>query len=216
MPPCTGRARSARMKGAMTRTDALKGVYVARLAGVVLSGLGAAVAVRNGAAAAALGLGALFAALALSGRVQAQFWSELLLGLHALGQRDYEASKVHSRRFLAQMRERPWLRRLIWLGTSSYSLNAEVLALNNLGAAELSLGEFEAAREHLEQAIALDPRCPLPYRNIDLLVLRTGSTAEAGPWLEQAAALGFRGDLSDRLVMSSQGRNAERAETGAD
>lgn len=132
-----------------------------------------------------------------------------------LNQRDYQMSKVHSERFLAQLRERPWLRRLVWLGTSSYSLSAEVLALNNLGAAELALGEFDAAREHLNQAIALDPQCPMPYKNMGALILRTASTAEASPWLEKAAALGLRGDLSDRMVMSSQRRNAELSTVGA-
>ena len=199
----------------MTRTDILKGVYFTRLAGLAVSGIGFARAARGGAAIPAAALGALFAALLLSGRVQAHFWSELLSGLHTLNQRDYQASKVHSQRFLEQLRERPWLRRLIWLGTSSYSLNAEVLALNNLGAAETALGEFDAARAHLNQAIALDPQCPLPYRNMGLLTLRTASRAEASPWLQKAVALGLRGDVSDRLAMSSQRRNAELSATGA-
>ena len=199
----------------MTRTDILKGVYVARLAGLIIFGIGVAVAAQRGAAIPATVLGAVFAALLLSGRVQAYFWSELLSGLHRLNQRDYQTSKIHSERFLAQLRERPWLKRLIWLGTSSYSLNAEVLALNNLGAAETALGEFDTARAHLNQAIALDPQCPLPYRNMGTLILRTASKAEAGPWLEKAVALGLRGDVSDRVVMSSQRRNAELSTTGA-
>jgi len=199
----------------MTRTDTLKGVYVARLAGLIVAGIGVAVAGRSGAAIPAMSLGALFAALLLSGRVQAHFWSELLSGLHTLNLRDYQVSKVHSERFLAQLRERPWLRQLIWLGTSSYTLNVEVLALNNLGAAEMALGEFKTARAHLNQAIALDPQCPLPYKNMGALILRTASTAEANPWLQKAVALGLRGDLSDRVVMSSQRRNAELSTTGA-
>jgi ATP-dependent Clp protease adapter protein ClpS len=199
---------------AMTRTDVLKGVYFARLAGLVVSGVGLAVSAQNGASIAAIGLAALFLALLLSGRIQAHFWSELLVGLHALNQRDYESSKAHSLRFLAQLRERPWLKRLIWLGTSSYSLNAEVLALNNLGAAEMALDEVESARAHFNEAIALDPKCPLPYRNLGSLTLRTATTAEALPWLEKAVVLGLRGDASDRLMMSSQSRNAELSTTG--
>ena len=199
----------------MTRTDVLKGVYVARAAGLVLFGLGAASAARRGATVQAIVLGVLFAAVLLSGRIQAYFWSELLAGLHALSQRDYPRSKDHSKLFLAQLQERPWLQRFIWLGTSSYSLNAEVMALNNLGAAEMALGEFDAAREHFDQAIVLEPSSPLPYRNMGLLLLRTGPAAVALPWFEKATALGLRGGWSDRVAMSSARRNAELSTTGA-
>ncbi len=199
----------------MTRTDALKGIYFARVAALIIFGIGTAVMIRSGALMPALTLGVLFAAVLLSGRVQAYFWSELLAGLHLLDRRDYARSKVHSERFLVQLRERPWLRRLIWLGTSGYSLNPEVMALNNLGAAEMQLGEFDAARAHFNRAIALDPLCPLPCRNMGALVLRTASPEEARPWFEKAVALGLRGDWSDRVVTTSQRRNAELSTTGA-
>lgn len=199
----------------MTRTDVLKGVYFARLAALVLLGVGAVAATRSGVALVAVAAGTLFGAVLLSGRLQAHFWAELLAGLHDLNQHRYANSKSHSERFLSQLRERPWQRHLIWLGTSSYSLNAEVLALNNLGAAEVALGEFDDARAHLTEAMALDPKCPLPFHNMGKLVLCTASTAEALPWFERAAALGFRGGLSDQAVMASQRRNAELSVTGA-
>ena len=118
----------------------------------------------------------------------------------ALNQREYHRSKGHSERFLVQLRERPWLQTLIWLGPSSYSLSAEALALNNLGAAELALGEFDSARAHLNQAIARDPRCPLPCRNMGTLTLRTSSTAEAMPWFEKAAALKVSEEMLKRAL----------------
>lgn len=199
----------------MTRTDALKGAYVARIVLLLATVIGAEVLARRGAVAPATALGVLFVALLLSNRIQAHFWIELLAGLRALDQRDYAASKVHSERFLAQLRERPWLKRLIWLGPSSYALSAEALALNNLGAAEMGLGEFDAARARFDQAIALDPQGPLPYRNKGALILRTASSAEALPWLQKAEALGLREDFTDRWMMSSQWRNAKRLATDA-
>jgi len=198
----------------MTRTDALKGVYVARAAGIVGFGIGAAVAGQNGTITLAVLCGVLFFALLLSGRVQAYFWSELLAGLHDLNRRDYPASKSHSERFLAQLHDGPWLKHLIWFGTSSYSLSVEALALNNLGAAELVLGEADAARAHLNEAIAKDPKFPLPYRNMGLLIQSTASTEEARPWFEKAIALGLRGDWSDRVARASQRNNAELSTTG--
>ena len=198
----------------MTRTDVLKGVYFARWGGIVALGLCAAAASQRGAALAAAACGVAFLALLLSGRVQAVFWSELLAGLHDLNRRDYRASKVHSERFLARLHDRPWLRYLIWLGAGSYSPSVEATALNNLGAAELGLGEIESARAHLNQSIATDPQCPLPYRNMGILVRLTESPEAARPWFDRAAALGLRGDWSDRVVQASQRNNAELTTTG--
>jgi hypothetical protein len=197
----------------MTRTDALKAIYLLRVGAIVLVGVTGGTATRNGHFALAVGLGVLLLVLLFSGQVQARFWSELLAGLHWLGQRDYALSKAYSERFLGQLRERPWLRHLMWLGTSSYSLRVEALALNNLGAAEIGLGEMEAARAHLTEGLALDPKCPLFYRNMGVLALRTGSDAE--PWLQKAVALGLNRGWSDRWVRASQRRNAALSTTGS-
>lgn len=199
----------------ITRTDILKGVYVARAAGILGFGLAAAAAYQRGAALPALASGVFFLLFLLSGRVQAAFWAELLAGLHYLNRRDYSASKTHSERFLARLHSRPWIKHLIWLGTSSYSLSAEAMALNNLGAAELALGELDAARGHLREAIACDAKCPLPYRNMGILVRHTESLEAARPWFEKAIALGLRGDWSDRAAKASQRNNAELSTTGA-
>jgi hypothetical protein len=146
----------------MARSDAFKAIYYGRVACIVLAGVGGAVAAQAGRPALGAGLLGIFALLLLSGRAQAYFYAELLAGLHHLNLRDYPRSKAHSARFLEQLRQRPWLKHLIWLATSSYSASAEVLALNNLGAAEVALGEVDAARAHLARAIELDAQCPLP------------------------------------------------------
>jgi ATP-dependent Clp protease adapter protein ClpS len=198
----------------MTRTAAYKALYVSIVCGVVGVGMGAVLAARGGhVGMAVFGFG-LIGLLLLPGRILAHFWSDLLAGLHYLNQRDFQTSKAHSERFLTQLEARPWLKRLIWLGTSTYSRNAEVLALNNLGAAELGLGEFNLARRHLSTAIALDPKCPLPYRNMGSLVLRTGAYVDALPWFEKASALGLNSAWSDRMVMASQRRNASLSTIG--
>lgn len=158
---------------------------------------------------------ALVIVLLTPGRVQAFYWRDLLAGLHHLNQRDYVRSKACSQRFLSRLAERPWLRRLIWLGRSRYTRNVEVMALNNLGAAELGLGELEAAQDHFEQAIALDPDCPLPYRNLGVLAMRTGPSSAANVWFEKAGALGLTGGWSDRRSQESQARHAALATTGS-
>jgi ATP-dependent Clp protease adapter protein ClpS len=198
----------------VTRTDAFKAVYFVRFGCLLLALIVANIASRKHLPALEVASFAVFAVLLLSGRVQAYFWSDLLAGLHHLNRREYEKSKARSERFIAQLRERPWLRHLVWLATSSYSASAEVLALNNLAAAEIGLGEFEAARAHLARAIDLDPKCPLLFKNMGAIVLRTGSTADAMPWIDRAAALGLRGDWTDRAAQASQRRNADLSTTG--
>ena len=194
----------------MTRTGAYKAVYFAILGGSVLLICVGGYALQNGHPAFGVAAIAGFALLLLPGRILRHYWAELLTGLHHLNQRNYAVSKMHSEKFLVQLQERPWLKKLIWLGTSSYSRDAEVMARNNLGAAMLKLGEIEQARAQFARAIELDPLCPLPYRNMGTLVLTTATCAEATPWLEKAEALGMKGGWSDRIVGASQRRNAAR------
>jgi tetratricopeptide (TPR) repeat protein len=112
------------------------------------------------------------------------------------------------------MKQRPWLKKLIWLGSGSYSRDPECLALNNLGAAEIKLGEFESARRHLEAAIAVDRQSPLPYFNLGALARLEGNESEAARLIEQAAALGYSRGLSDRLVTAAQDRFSKTSGQG--
>ena len=188
----------------MTRTTVYKAVYI----GVVF-GFGPAlgvVAILSGAPPQILL--PLFLLLLVPGRILGFFWRDLLTGLRLLRQKNYAKSKVYSERFLYKVRKSPWLKHLIWLGTSSYSRDPEVLALNNLGAAEIELGEHDVAKAHLKEAIALDPKCPLPFRNMGVLCLHTGTRASAQPWFEQSVALGYTGGLSDKIVKAAQSRFA--------
>lgn len=149
--------------------------------------------------------------LLLPGIVVRHYWGELQAGFRYLSQRNYAASKHHSERFLMQLEESPWLRKLAWLGTTIYSRNPEVLARNNLGAAMRNLGEIEPARAQLARAIELDPLCPLPYHNMGVLVLHTATCAEAVPWIEKAKALGLKRGLTTSMRAASRSRTIARA-----
>ena len=144
----------------------------------------------------------------IPGRILGFFWRDLLRGLRLLNARHYAESKSSSEKFLDSFRERRWIKNLIWLGSSSYSRDPEVLALNNLGAAEIGLGEMDAARKHLDRAIALDGLCPLPFYNLGVLFSRIGDANEATRCFQEARRLGYAPDISDRIVMSSQKRFA--------
>jgi hypothetical protein len=184
----------------MSRTTYYKGIYFA----IVIGGAALFCFWRWHSKPQGIVLAGVILLLLLPGRILGFFWRDLLRGLRLLGARDFEASKRHSAAFLVQVRAKPWLRKLIWLGTSSYSRDPEALALNNLGAAEIGLGNHAAAREHLEASIAVDPLNPLPYWNLAVLSRVLQDEAAAEHWAAEARRLGYSGGISDALVMNSQ------------
>jgi tetratricopeptide (TPR) repeat protein len=156
-------------------------------------------------------LGVLLLALALlaPGRILGFFWRDLLRGLRFLQEKRYVESKRHSQLFLVEVKKRPWLKKLIWLGSGSYSRDPEALALNNLGAAELKLGELDLAREHLNASIAVDSLNPLPYFNLGSVHSMLGDKEAAAHYYDKAVSLGFSRSIVDKIVMASQRRFAQ-------
>ncbi|HEY2034268.1 MAG TPA: tetratricopeptide repeat protein [Rhizomicrobium sp.] len=189
----------------MSRTALYKGLYFAILGSAAAVALAILVYFRF----APIALLAVLLGLLLPGRILGFFWRDLLRGLRLLNAKDYAASKASSLRFLAEVRRRPWIKHLVWLGSSSYSRDPEILALNNLGGAEIGLREFDAAEQHLNEAISIDPLCPLPFYNLGVLAMAKGNSVEATRCFAEAKRLGYRGGLSDRIVRASQTRFAE-------
>jgi tetratricopeptide (TPR) repeat protein len=188
----------------MTRTTFYKGIYFGMAMGAGAISLAVLLHYRFSPTAVV----AVIVALLLPGRILGYFWKDLLRGLRLLNAQEFEASRLSSQRFLTEVQANPWLKNLIWLGSGSYSRDPEALALNNPGAAELGLGELALARRHLDQAIAVDRLCPLPYYNIGALLKASGMPEEAEQWFEQAARLGYKRGLSDKIVTASQTRFA--------
>ena len=152
--------------------------------------------------------GSLILLLFLPGRILGYFWRDLLRGLRLLHAREFEKSRQHSAAFLDQVAAKPWLKHLIWLGSSTYSRDPEALALNNLGAAEIQLGHDTAARIHLEASIAVDPDNPLPYVNLAVLARLLGNAPEAESFMAEAKYRGYTGGRSDTLMKLAQKRFA--------
>jgi tetratricopeptide (TPR) repeat protein len=157
----------------------------------------------------AIALPGIILVLLAPGRIAGFFWRDLLRGLRLLNAKEFAASKLCSERFLVQIRAAPWRKHLIWLVTSAYSRDPEVLALNNLGAAEFQLGEWRSARKHLDHAIELDPLCPLPYFNIAVLLNAGGDAAQAAQWFGEAERLGYTRGRSDRYFKAAEARFAQ-------
>lgn len=149
-----------------------------------------------------------FALLILPGRVLGFFWRDLIRGLRLLNARQFAESRHHSMLFLEALKTRPYLKNFVWLGSSSYSRNPEALVRNNLGAAELALGQVLTAKEHLEAAIQIDRECPLPFFNMGVLHVGEGHMEEAERCFQHAARLGYTNSLGDKLVRAAQDRLA--------
>jgi tetratricopeptide (TPR) repeat protein len=194
----------------MSRTTLYKGIYFGMA--VVAGAISLAILLHYHFSPTAIV--AVVVALLLPGRILGYFWRDLLRGLRLLNAREFTASKICSQRFLAELPSKPWLKYLVWLGASSYSRDPEALALNNLGAAEIQLGELGSARQHLDRAIEIDPLCPLPYLNIGALLEASGNADEARLFFDQAARLGYKRDISDKIVIAAQTRFANTDGSG--
>ncbi len=180
----------------MSRTSRLKFAYV--LAVVCLGGVAAWLLYSLRFRPWAVALVALL--LLVPGRVQGVLWREFFRGRRLLADNDPQGAIGHFERFLSQLRDRPWLKHLIWLSWGTYTRDIEVMTLNNLGAAHLSLGDFEAARRSLDHGRELDPLSPLPYFNLALLEQVQGNPEQSTRLFERARDLGFTGATSDQLL----------------
>lgn len=195
----------------MSRTSLYKGVYFGTVAGAAALSLWIIIYFHL----TVVGVLILAAVLFLPGRILGFFWRDLLRGLRLLHEKQYAASKRHSALFLVDVRQRPWLKKLIWLGSGSYSRDPEAMALNNLGAAELKLGELDSAREHLNASITVDNLNPLPFFNMGSVYTVLGDQEAAATWFNKAVALGYSRSIVDRIVMSSQRRFAKNDGQGS-
>ena len=188
----------------MSRTTRYKALYFGMVLGGTTFFIWATIRFHLGIA----GIFLLAMFLLIPGRVLGFYWRDLLQGLRLLKEAKYEESKRHSEIFLVTIRLRPWLKKLIWLGSGSYSRDPEALALNNLGAAEVMLGEHDGARMHLQESIAADKLNPLPYFNMGALLTSMGESDEASSWFARAVELGYSRNSVDKIIQAAQSRFA--------
>jgi hypothetical protein len=184
----------------MSRTAVLKFSYVAVIA--LLASL--AFYVWRTSGGGLLALACLIAILVVPGRIQGVFFRDLFIGRRLLDSGHPEESVPYTERFIAVVREQPWRNKLLWLTWSVYTTNAEAMALNNLGAAHIALGEVEAASSALLAARAVDPMYPLPPFNLAVVAAALGGSEESRNLASEARQLGYSGSSIDRAVHAGQ------------
>jgi tetratricopeptide (TPR) repeat protein len=195
----------------MSRVTRYKIGYVVALVALgilsiaVIGGLG-------GSVGAILAVGVV---LLVPGRLQGVFYRDLFRGRRLLDTGHAAEAIPHLERFLQTVRAEPWRKRLLWLSWSVYTPNVEAMALNNLGAARMRLGQMREAETAFQEALTLDPFYPVPQLNIAMIHEMRGDRATAERAVAEATRLGYTGGTIDTVVHAAQSLLAQIEGRGA-
>lgn len=140
------------------------------------------------------------AILFIPGRVQGWLWWDFFKGRRLLASGRREESIEHFDKFLKLVRERPWLKKMIWLSWGMYTRDIEVMTLGNLGAAYIEVGKPDLAEQFLREAISLDPEYPIAYYNLGQLAGMRGDLEQANEYLLRARKLGYASGAVDKMI----------------
>ncbi|HEX2209332.1 MAG TPA: hypothetical protein VHG93_16765 [Longimicrobium sp.] len=195
----------------MSRTTRLKLAYPLAM-GAGLAGSVALMTVGSG------GWGLLAAGILLlvPGRIQGAAYRDFFRGRRLFAEGRAAESIPYFERFLERIRRRPALKHLVWLQWAAYTTDIEAMTLNNLGGAHIHLGDTEAAKGFLNEALRVDPRYPMPYYNLYLIATARGDDAEAERMLAGAHRLGFTGGRVDQALQHAGTALARLEGRGAD
>ena len=139
----------------------------------------------------------------LPGRLSGWLWRDLYrsLRLHDVGQ--YEAATQASQAFLDRLGQQPHLRRYWWLAWAVYTRDPKAMALNNLGASQLELGQLADAEESLRRALACDPEYPIPHYNLAVLSSLRQDPVAMQEHANTAIRLGYVRNAADRALATA-------------
>lgn len=119
---------------------------------------------------------------------------DFITGRRLLLQGNAAEAVPHLEAFLEKVRGTPALRHLVWLMWPVHTTSLVAMALNNLGAAAMRLGDLDGSEVRLREALRADPRYSVPYVNLSLLAAHRGDEAEAERLRAKALWLGFPRD----------------------
>ena len=136
----------------------------------------------------------------IPGRISSFYLKDLYRSRRHLSAEQFDAAIECGRRFLQTLSEEPWRRRLVYLTWSAYSWNVAAMARNNIGAALMMLGRFDAARWEFQAALADDPRYALPYANLAVMAEVDGDHAAGARLMAEAHRYGYSGRSADKLL----------------
>ena len=142
--------------------------------------------------------------LFIPGRIQGLVFRDHFRGRRLMDAGQLESGIDHFERFLSQLRKQPWKKQFTWLAWGIYSWDIEAMTLNNLGAALMNIGQFDAASDRLKEALRVDPKYPVPYFNLAVLASAQGDEAQACVQISRAESLGYARTPMDRVIQMGQ------------
>lgn len=151
----------------------------------------------------------LVAALLIPGRVQGYFYRDFFRGRREMAEGQFDLAIEHFSRFAEHVRQRPWLKRLIWLSFGVYTADIEAMTYNNLGACNLEKRDLPGARKELYRALELCPTYPMPYFNLGLMSLVQSDRRHAAKCFREAKRLGFEASRLDNTLTAMGQRLAD-------
>jgi tetratricopeptide (TPR) repeat protein len=184
----------------MSRTARYKLAYVAVLAILALAASAAIIALGGGIATVI----AVALLLLIPGRIQGFYYSDLFTGRRLLDTGEPEKAIPFIERFLESIKRHPQRSKLLWLSWSIYTPSVVAMAINNLGAARLGLGQVNEAEQAFTDALTQDPLYPLPHFNLAIVHELRGNRAGAAEAVERARQLGYSGGTLDTFIRKSQ------------
>jgi tetratricopeptide (TPR) repeat protein len=140
----------------------------------------------------------------IPGRLQGFFYREFFRGRRLMDGNQSSEAIVHLESFLAKLRNAPWQRHLLWLQFSVYTPSVEAMTLNNIGAAQLNLGQLDEAEDTLQRALVIDPLYSLPHYNLAVMHSVRGHQDQAEHSVKEAARLGYVESKLDKVLTHAQ------------
>ncbi|WP_293368329.1 hypothetical protein [Nevskia sp.] len=162
---------------------------------------GIAVVSSGGGPVAVIGVALL---LFVPGRIQGFYYRDLFTGRRLLDAGEPAKAIPFIERFIGYVQRYPHLSKLLWLSWSIYTPSVVAMATNNLGCAQLELGEVNEAEQAFTNAIAQDPLYPLPHFNMAIVHELRGNRAQAIEAIEKARRLGYTGGTVDTVIRKGQ------------
>jgi len=124
-------------------------------------------------------------------------------GRNLMTQQRYDAAVPFFESFLNNVKEKPWIRNFNLVYWSIYTRDIGAMALNNLGAAHLMLGNITNAEEYLMRAISIDSFYPMPYSNLAIITDIQGIRDKAIKLLKESQEKGFTNRTIDQFSIKS-------------
>ncbi len=142
--------------------------------------------------------------LLIPGRIQRHFFKDFYTARKMLDGLRYSESLDLNTRFLQYITNKPQVKKLMFFSWGIYTRDIEAMTHNNMASALIFLGNLENAAEHLNRAIILDSKYPLPFYNYSVLSIIDGNMNAAEEYFNKSKQLGFKKTSFDDLINKIQ------------